>query len=123
MTELHDKPRLRQPGVAPGLFTATGIASAFGAAACCGLPLVLASAGLGTAWLGSVASLTFSYRVPLLVIAAVSLFAGTVLLWREQRAARSCTPQGVCAKPGFRVLTFLGLVAGMFLLWLGYSYV
>lgn len=122
MTELHELRPRRLPDAAPGLLTATGIAAAFGAAACCGLPLVLASAGLGTAWLGSVSLVASPYRIPLLVMAAVGLVAGAALLWRQQQRARACLPGTPCASPLIRFLTLAGLIAGFVLLWLGYSY-
>ncbi len=124
MAESYSKSDRRPwPGAAPAALTGTGIAAAFGAAACCALPVLLASAGFGTAWLGSVALVASPYRLPLLVIAALSLIAGTVLLVRQQRLARSCLPGSSCAKPATRFLTLAGLIAGFALLWLGYSYV
>lgn len=124
MIETHkdSAPRL-SPGAAPAAFTGAGIAAAFGAAACCALPIILASAGLGTAWLGSVALVTSPYRTPLLILAAASLIVGAVLLWRQQRRAQTCAPGGICASPLTRILTFVGLIAGIVLLWLGYFYV
>jgi len=99
------------------------VAAAFGAAACCALPILLAGAGLGTAWLGAIASITSPYRSLLITVAAVSLAIGAVLLWRQQRAARVCPPGGACASPATRLLTLIGLLAGLVLLWLAYLYV
>src|SRR3546814_13289853 len=50
--------------------TLAGIAAAFGVAACCALPILLASAGIGAAWLSGVAVVSAPYRTPLLVIGA-----------------------------------------------------
>ena len=110
------------PGAAPAAATGAGVAAAFAAAACCALPVLVAGAGLGTAWLGTIASVTSPYRNVLLALAAVSLAAGAILLWRQQRVARICVPGGVCASPATRLLTLVGLLAGFVLLWLGYSY-
>lgn len=119
----NDAPPRSVPGTAPAGFTGAGVAAAFGAAACCALPILLAGAGLGTAWLGAIASITAPYRNLLIIVAAVSLVIGSVLLWRQQRAARVCAPGGACASPATRVLTLIGLFAGFVLLWLGYVYV
>lgn len=109
---------------APAAFTGAGIAAAFGAAACCALPALFAGAGLGTAWLTTVALAASPYRELLLAVAAASLLIGAILLWRQQqRATRACTPGGLCARPTSRLMTLGGLVAGAILLWLGYTYV
>ena len=104
------------------LLTATGLAAAFGLASCGGLPLLLASAGFGTAWLTAVALLAAPHRALLLVVGAVGLVGGAALFWRQQRAA-SCTPDALCARPAIRNLTLSGLVLGAGLLYIGYMYV
>lgn len=101
----------------------SGIAAAFGVAACCALPILLTTAGLSAAWLGGIAAVTAPYRDFLLGLSALSLIGGAILLWRIQRAAASCGPDGVCTPPALRGLLLLGLVCGAILLWLGYSYV
>lgn len=103
--------------------TLAGIAAAFGVASCCALPILLTTAGLGTAWLGGVATLAAPYRTLLLSLSALSLFGGAVLLWQIQRRAMVCGPQGVCTPVALRVALLVGLVAGAILLFLGYSYV
>lgn len=120
---LRERARRALPKAAPAAFAGTGVVAAFGTAACCALPVLLASAGLGTAWLGSAAAMTFPYRTPLLILAAISLVTGSVLLARQQRLARTCAPGGACASPVARILTLIALLAGFVLLWLGYSYV
>ncbi len=74
------------------LLAAGGFAAAFGAAACCALPLLLGSLGLGSAWLLALAWVAAPHRIALLAIAIVCLASGSgVLLWRRHRAA-SCVP-------------------------------
>lgn len=108
---------------APALLAFGGLAAAFGVAACCGLPFILAGLGLGTAWLGGVALLAEPHRQLLLVIAALLLAGGAVALWRQHRAAQACRVEGVCARPGVRLLTSVGLLIGASLLVVGYLYV
>ncbi len=102
------------------LLTLGGLAAAFGAASCCALPLMLATAGLGTAWLGGIAMLAGPHRAFLLTAAALLLVGGAILLWRQRASA--CTPGSVCARPAVRNLTTVGLLLGLGLLTLGYAY-
>jgi mercuric ion transport protein len=77
---------------------AGGLVSAFGAASCCTLPLLLGSLGLASAWLGSLALLAGPYRPVLLAAAVVCLVAGRgVLLWRR-RATSGCAPGAPCGQ-------------------------
>ena len=100
--------------------TATGLVTAFGAAACCGLPIVLAGLGLGSAWLIAPASLAFPYLTVLLVIAPLVLAGGAVLLWKQSSA--TCTSRALCAYPAVRIATLLCLLLGTALVYLGYAY-
>ncbi|WP_086616642.1 mercuric transporter MerT family protein [Erythrobacter tepidarius] len=95
-----------------GLATCGGVLASFGAATCCALPLMLASAGLGTAWLGSIAPIFAPYRAPLLVIAAVLLLVGAGRLVWQFRLARTCPSDASCGSPIFRALTTIGLLLG-----------
>lgn len=106
----------------PALLTLGGLAAAFGVAACCALPLLLVSLGLGSAWLGGIASLAAPFRSVLLVFAALALVGGAVLLWRQQRHAVSCGRNGACTPPAVRALTLIGLTVGIALLIAGYLY-
>lgn len=108
-------------GAGPVLLTLGGLAAAFGVASCCALPFLLATAGLGTAWLGGVALLAAPHRPLLLGAAALCLAAGAALLWR-QRVAAVCGPGAVCSRPAVRGLTAAGLLLGLVLLTLGYAY-
>src|SRR3546814_16896692 len=75
-------------------FTLAGIAAAFGLAACCALPFLLASVGLGAAWLAGVAVVAAPYRTPLLTIGALCLIAGAVLVTLQQLLAARCGAGG-----------------------------
>lgn len=110
-------------GIGSAALTLTGIAAAFGVASCCALPILLASAGIGAAWLGGIAVFAAPYRTPLLLIGAACLIAGAVLLVRQQWTAARCGPGGVCTPRYMRMLTLIGLLLGAALLWAGYRYV
>jgi mercuric ion transport protein len=110
-------------GIGTATLTLAGIAAAFGVAACCALPILLASAGIGAAWLGGVAVVTAPYCTPLLLIAALCLVTGGALLLRQQLVAARCGPTGVCTPRWMRMLTLFGLLLGAALLWAGYRYV
>jgi mercuric ion transport protein len=109
-------------GSAAGLLTLGGLAAAFGLASCCALPLLLTSLGLGAAWLARIAVFSDRHRGILLTIGALGLIGGAALLWRQQRVAATCGPEGVCTPPAVRMLTLIGLVIGAGLLWAGYTY-
>jgi mercuric ion transport protein len=104
------------------LLTASGLVAAFSVASCCGLPFILATVGLGTAWLYGIAVLAAPHRTVLLAAASVCLVGGTSLLWGQQKVSALCAPRGVCTKPAIRSLTMAGLLAGFILLYLGYAY-
>ena len=110
-------------GIATATITLAGIAAAFGAAVCCALPFLFASIGLSAAWLGGVAMMTAPYRTPLLLIGVLCLIAGAVLLTRQQLAAARCGAGDLCTPRWMRILTFLGLLLGVALVWAGYTYV
>lgn len=127
MTEVStgntERPASPPNAAGAGLLTLGGLAAAFGVAACCALPLMLISLGLGTAWLGGIASIAAPNRTLLLAFGALALTGGAVLLWRQQRQAATCGPDGVCTPPAVRVLTLAGLIIGLVLLCAGYLYV
>ena len=101
--------------------TAAGLVAAFGVASCCGLPLLLSTAGLGTAWPGGFALLAAPHRAFLLAAATACLAGAAVLLWR-QRSVALCVPGAICARPAIRGVTLIGLLVGLALLYLGYAY-
>jgi mercuric ion transport protein len=106
-------------GAGAVVLTAAGLVAAFGVASCCGLPFLLATAGLGTAWLGGFALMAAPHRMFLLAAATVCLVGAAVLLWR-QRSVVVCAPGAVC--PDFCGVTLAGLLVGLVLLYLGYAY-
>ena len=108
-----------RPPLSALLLTVGGVGAAFAAASCCGLPFLLASTGIGFAWLTGLAIFSAPYRPLLLVGAAVCLLAPAALLWRQQKVARAC---GVRAKPLARNAIIVGLAVGVVLFYLGYTY-
>ncbi|OBS51929.1 mercuric reductase [Methylosinus sp. 3S-1] len=103
------------------MLTLSGLAAAFGAASCCGLPFLLATIGVSSVWLVGIATLAAPHRPLLLAVAAACLVAGAVLLWRRQPAI-ACATGAVRSKPAVRGMTLIGLVAGLALLTIGYLY-
>jgi mercuric ion transport protein len=80
------------------------------------LPLALASAGLGTAWLGSISPVVAPFRTPLLIVAAALLLIEAAGLVSQFRRARTCPTDTACGSPTYRVLTAAGLLIGTTLL-------
>jgi mercuric ion transport protein len=103
------------------LLTLGGLAAAFGAASCCGLPFLLATMGVSPAWLTGIALLAAPHRPLLLSAGALCLAAAAVLLWRRERATVRAT-DAVCCRPAVRGLTVVGLIAGLALLTIDYLY-
>lgn len=60
-----------EAGAAAVALTVGGLVAAFGVASCCALPFLLATAGVGAAWLGGIALLAAPHR-PFLVAAAAA---------------------------------------------------
>lgn len=102
------------------LLTLGGLVAAFGVASCCGLPFMLATLGLGTAWLGGFAPFAAPLRPFLLATATLCLTGAAVLLWRQRAAI--CVPGAVCTRRAMRGATLIGLLVGVALLYLGYAY-
>lgn len=122
MSGVPDAPEDRPTrGAGAVVLTAAGVAAAFGVASCCGLPFLLATAGLGTAWLSGFALMAAPHRGVLLAAATVCLVGAAVLLWR-QRSIAICAPKAVCARPAVRGITLACLLVGLVLLYLGYAY-
>jgi mercuric ion transport protein len=102
------------------LLTLAGLVAAFGAASCCGLPLLLGSLGIGSAWLTGLALLAAPNRLLLLAVGTAGLASGGFLLWRQWRTA--CAPESICARPAFRGTVLGALIVGTMLLYLGFAY-
>jgi mercuric ion transport protein len=119
---IRESPRIAPAaGTGAVLLMAGGLAAAFGVASCCGLPFLLATAGVSTAWLTGFALFAAPHRSFLLVAAAICLTGGAMLLWRQQRQA-VCAPGALCARSAVKGLTLIGLLLGFVLLYLGYTY-
>jgi len=110
----------RLSGWSPVAYMVGGFGAAFAAAACCGLPLVLGSLGVGSGWLFGIAARAAPHRVALLMVAGVLLASGAWALWRQ--AWQVCEPGAWCARGSVRTLTVVGLVVGAVLAVLGYRY-
>ena len=93
------------------LLVAGGLVSAFGAASCCALPLLLGGLGLGSAWLGSLAVFAGPHRPELLAAAVICLLAGGGILFRRRtptRRARVRRAAGLGLGPWLRALFLSG---------------
>ncbi len=73
-----------------------GVAGGLAATACCILPLVLFSLGVGGVWVGRLASLA-PYQPWFIGFAAVSIGYGFWQVYRRSRAA--CAEGAACARP------------------------
>jgi mercuric ion transport protein len=78
---------------------------------------MVATLGLGTAWLRGFALLAAPHRLSLLAAATLCLAGASVLLWRQRAAI--CVPGAVCTRPAIRGATMIGLLVGLVLLYLG----
>ena len=105
------------------LLTVSGIGAAFGVAACCALPILLATAGIGTAWLAGIASIAAPYREIWIVISALSLLISAVLLWRAHQNAVRCGGVAASSPRWLRIALAVGLAVGVTLLAAGIFYV
>lgn len=88
---------------------AGGWLSAFSAAACCGLPVLLAGIGMGTAWLLPVARLAGPHA-DWLSLAALACFAASAALLL--RRPKLCLPGTWCAGAWFRPTLWAALAGG-----------
>jgi mercuric ion transport protein len=104
------------------LLVAGGLVSAFGAASCCALPLLLGALGLGSAWLGSLAVFAGPHRPELLAAAMICLLAGGGILFRRRHADAACAPGAACGRPGLRALVTGALSLGAVLTALGFVF-
>jgi mercuric ion transport protein len=103
------------------LLAAGGLAAAFGEASCCGLPILLGSLGLSSAWLVAVAWIAAPHRLAFLIAAVICLMgAGGLFVWRRRAAA--CTPGVACGRPATTALLVCILSVGAGLALLGYLY-
>ncbi len=103
---------------AAGLASA-GLAASFGLAACCALPILLAGAGVGTAWLAGPSSIADPIRGYLTPIAALALIGAAFLVLRNPK---SCAEGDLCARPIVRVILGVLVIVGAVLLYLSTQY-
>jgi mercuric ion transport protein len=99
-----------------------GFLGATGAAACCALPLLFATLGLGTALIGDIAFVAAPYRSVLLGVGAAGLIGGAVLFLRAYRTS-ACASEPGCMAPAILWSTIAFLATGPVLLYFGYVYV
>ena len=98
VTQAAEAPRETAKAAGALLLAFGGLAAAFGAAACCALPLLLAGVGLGSAWLIGVAAIAAPHRIALIPAAAICLVAGgAVFAWHRRAIA--------CGACGHRLVT------------------
>lgn len=77
-----------------------GVASAFGLAACCAIPFLLASIGIGTvAWLAPIVSASQPYSAVLTIFSIGALIGSVAIVWR---ARTDCRSDSLCARSAFR---------------------
>lgn len=89
-----------------------GLATAFGAAACCALPVLLGSIGLSSAWLTGFALLATPFQPVLLAVAAVGLVTAAILAARIHRTRTATCRSGAACRSGRRLRLFtVGAVA------------
>ena len=105
------------------LLTLSGIGAAFGVAACCALPIMLATAGIGTAWLAGIASVTAPQRDIWIAVSALSLLISAFMLWRTHQNAVRCGGVAASSPRWLRIALAAGLLAGTALLVAGILYV
>jgi mercuric ion transport protein len=105
----------------PLLVVGSGLAAAFCAASCCGLPLLLGSVGLGSGWLMTLAWLVAPHRKVLLIAAVVLMASGAgAFLWRRRIAyCRTEISTGALIPNALMVIV---LCIGVILTILGYLY-
>ncbi len=98
MTDITAK-RFSAPNAPPvrgvaSIAAALGLGAVTAAAACCVLPVALASIGVGAGFVGSFAGLA-SIRTPLLVLSAATLMVSWIMWWRRRETA--CAQESSCA--------------------------
>lgn len=88
-----------------GLLAAGSVAGSVLASACCIVPLVLFSLGIGGAWISTLTGLA-PYKPVFLALAAVLVAAGFASM---RRGGAACDADGYCAHPASRYVTLAAL--------------
>lgn len=105
----------------PLLVAGSGLAAAFCAASCCGLPLLLGSLGVGSGWLVTLAWLAAPHQTVLLIAAIVLMAGGAgAFLWRRRIAYCKTEISGRTITGSALLISVLCI--GGFLTILGYLY-
>jgi mercuric ion transport protein len=104
------------------LLVAGGVVSAFGAASCCALPLLLGSLGFASVWLGSLALVAGPHRPALLAAAVICLVTGGGMLLRRRHASAACARGTICSRPVLSALAMSALCLGAVLAVLGFVF-
>ena len=86
------------------LLTVGGVGAAFAAASCCGLPFLLASTGIGFAWLTGLAIFSAPYR-PLLLFGAAVCLLGAPRSCGASRRSRGPVASAPSHSQGTRLLS------------------
>lgn len=105
----------------PLLVAGSGFAAAFCAAACCGLPVLLGSVGLGSGWLVTLAWFAAPHRTVLL-IAAIVLMASAAGAFLWSRRIAYCKAEISARRTAGSALLIAVLSIGGVLTILGYLY-
>jgi len=98
---------------------AGGIGAAFALAACCAVPLLLASLGIGAVWLAPVVSASQPHAEALTGVSAIALLGSVGVV---ARAPKHCEPSATCARPWFRWTVIAAALVGAVLLVLSKVY-
>lgn len=98
----------RLPGSLASLAAALGLGAVTAAAACCVLPLALASVGVGASLMAGFVVLA-GIRTPLLMVSAAVLIAAWAFWWHKRKAV--CGPDKACAVPGRKPRSLALLIA------------
>ncbi|MGQ0663954.1 MAG: mercuric transporter MerT family protein [Pseudomonadota bacterium] len=104
------------------LLSGGSILAALGAGACCVIPFVLVSLGVGGAWLSNLTALA-PYQPIFVALTLGFLAAGFVLVYRKPKAV--CAEGSYCARPASDRYAKIGLwtATGLVAVDLAFSYV
>jgi mercuric ion transport protein len=98
---------------------AGGIGAAFALAACCAVPVLLASLGIGAAWLAPIVSASQPHAEALTGVSAIALLGSVGVV---ARAPKHCEPNATCTRPWFRWAVIAAALIGAVLLLLSKVY-
>ena len=96
-----------------------GIGAAFALAACCAVPLLLASLGIGAVWLAPVVSASQPHAAALTGASAIALLGSVCIV---ARAPNHCKPNTTCSRSWFRWTVITAAFVGAVLLVLSKVY-